>query len=169
MRRFTLVQEIAGSVEDHWKLFLDEEFDRKQYLEGFGFPKYELLDSRDDDARTTRRIRVTPKLDVPGAVSKLLGSSFGYTEEAAYDKVSKLYRAKMTPNVLSDRLSSDSSVRVEPAGEGRSRRTVDVSVEAKIFGLGGVVEMALEKNLRDGWEKSAAYLNQQLRARAAAK
>src|SRR5687767_13478323 len=134
MRRFTLVQEIAGSVEDHWKLFLDEEFDRRQYLEGFGFPKYELLDSRNDDARTTRKIRVTPKLDVPAAVAKILGSSFGYVEEAAYDKGSKLYRARMTPNVLSDRLSSDSSVRVEPApgDAGKCRRTVDVSVEAKI-------------------------------------
>lgn len=166
MRRITLVQEIAGSVDDHWRLFLDEEFDRRQYLEGFGFPKYELLESKDSETETTRKIRVQPKLDVPAAVAKLLGDRFGYVEEAVFDKKTRVYRAKMTTNVLSDRLFSDSVVRAEPAGEGRCRRTCELSVEAKIFGIGGLVEVALEKNLRDGWEKSAAYLNQQLRARA---
>lgn len=168
MRRFTLVQEIAGSVEDHWKLFLDEEFDRRQYLEGFGFPKYELLESKDSESETRRKIRVQPKLDVPAAVAKILGDKFGYTEESVFDKKSKVYRAKMTTNVLSDRLFSDSVVRVEPVGAGndRCRRTCDLSVEAKIFGIGGLVEVALEKNLRDGWEKGAVYMNQQLKAKA---
>jgi hypothetical protein len=170
MRRFTLVQEIAGSVDDHWKLFLDDEFDRRQYLEGFGFPKYELLEHKDSESQITRKIRVQPKLDVPAAVAKLLGDKFGYVEESVFDKTSRVYRAKMTTNVLSDRLFSDSVVRVEPAGTAndRCRRTCDLSVEAKIFGIGGLVEVALEKNLRDGWEKGAAYMNQQLRARAQA-
>jgi hypothetical protein len=166
MRRITLVQDIAGSVDDHWRLFMDEDFDRRQYLEGFGFPKYELLENHDGEIEHRRRIRVQPKLDVPAAVAKLLGDRFGYVEEGVFDKRSRVYRAKMTTNVLSDRLFSDSVVRVDPVGEGRCKRTCELSVEAKIFGIGGLVEVALEKNLRDGWEKSAAYMNQRLRAAA---
>ena len=90
--------------------------------------------------------------------AKLLGDSFGYTETHNFDKKTKLFRARMTPSVLADRLSSESVVRVEAAGAGKCRRTVEVSVEARIFGVGGLVEGALEKNLRTGWVDSAGYL-----------
>jgi hypothetical protein len=159
MRRFTMVQEIVADVDTHWKLFLDNDFDRVQYLEGFGFPSYELVLHRETDDEVVRNIRVTPKLDVPAAVAKVLGPRFAYVEEGTFDKKTKVWRSRMIPNILSDRLSSDATVRVEPAGEGRSRRTCELSVEAKLFAVGGLLESALEKNLRKGWEDSARYMN----------
>ena len=158
MRRFTLIQDFSVEPDEHWRLFLDDEVERRMFLEGFRFPKYELLERRETDDEIVRKIRVVPRLDVPGAVAKLLGNSFGYTEVHNFDKKTKVFRAKTIPSVLADRLSSESTVRVEPAGPGNCRRTVDVSVEARIFGIGGLVETALEKNLRNGWVDSAAYL-----------
>ena len=43
---------------------------------------------------------------------------------------------------------------------------IELSVEARIFGVGGLVEASLEKSMRDGWEKSVAYLNNEVRRRA---
>jgi hypothetical protein len=159
MRRFTMIQDIALDLDEHWRLFLDDDFDKKMYLEGFGFPRYELLEHRDAEAESFRRIRVVPKLDVPGPVAKLLGSSFAYTEEQTFDKKARKVRARVIPSVLSDRMGSESSVAAEAAGPGKTRRTVEISVEARIFGIGGVVESALEKNLRSGWDNAAAYMN----------
>jgi hypothetical protein len=168
MRRFTLVQDIALDLDEHWRLFLDDDFDRTMYLEGFGFPRYELLDHRDSEVESFRRIRVVPKLDVPGPVAKLLGSSFAYTEEQTFDKKARTFNSRVIPSVLADRLHSTSSVRAESSGAGRTRRNVEVTVEARIFGVGTVVEGALEKNLRTGWDNAAAYMNkhaQTLRAK----
>jgi hypothetical protein len=162
MRRFTLVQEIATDVDNHWRLFFDDDFERAMYLDGFRFPRYELLESRKSDNEIVRRIKVTPRLDVPAAVAKLLGSSFGYIEEARFDAKARVLRARLIPNVLADRLSSEVTVRAEPAGEGRCRRTVDGTVDARIFGVGGLVEGALEKNLRSGWAQAAAYMNRKV-------
>ena len=158
MRRFTLVQDFSVEPDEHWRLFLDDEVERRMYLEGFRFPKYELLERRETEDEIVRKIRVVPRLDVPGAVAKLLGDSFGYTETHSFDKKTKVFRAKTTPSVLADRLSSEATVRVDAAGPGKCRRTVDVSVEAKVFGVGGLIEAALEKNLRTGWLDSAGYL-----------
>ena len=166
MRRLTLVQDIALDLDEHWRLFLDDDFDRKQYLEGFGFPRYEVLERRDGEAETFRRIRVVPKLDLPGPVAKLLGSSFAYTEDQTFDKKARTFRSKTIPSVLADRLTSESNVRAESAGVGRCRRTVEVSVEARIFGIGGLVESAFEKNLRSGWENAARYMNAQAAKKA---
>ncbi len=163
MRSFTLVQDIATDPESHWKLFLDPEFDKTQYLKGFGFPAYEVVEHKVSDDEVIHRIRVTPKLDLPAVVAKAFGPRFGYTEDGKFDKKSQTWRSRMIPNILADRMHSDAVVRVAPAGEGKSRRTCELSVEAKIFGIGGLVESALEKNLRQGWERGAAFMNAWLR------
>jgi uncharacterized protein DUF2505 len=161
MRRFTMVQDIGVDLDEHWRLFLDDDFERDMYLKGFGFPKYEVVESRTTDKEIFRKLRVTPKLDLPGPVAKLLGSSFGYVEEGTFDRVAKTFASHQIPNVLADRLKSDARVRAEATGEGRCRRTIDLSVEARIFGIGGLVESAIEKNMRSGWENSAAYMNRE--------
>src|SRR6266581_2136317 len=86
MRRFTLVQDIATDPENHWRLFLDPEFDRAQYLRGFGFPAYEILEHKETADEVVHRIRVTPKLDLPAVVAKALGPRFAYTEDGTFDK-----------------------------------------------------------------------------------
>jgi hypothetical protein len=50
------------------------------------------------------------------------------------------------------------TVRIEPAGDGHCRRTDDFSIEAKIFGLGSLIESSIEKELRSAREKEYAFL-----------
>jgi hypothetical protein len=159
VRRFTLSQNIAADVDEHWRLFLDDDVERRMYVERLHFHRYELLERRETDAELVRKIRVVPKLDVPGAVAKLLGDSFAYTESQTFDKKTSVFRSKIVPSVFADQLGSETVVRAEAAGPGKCRRTVDLSVEARVFGIGGLVESALEKNLRSGWVDSAAYLD----------
>ena len=53
--------------------------------------------------------------------------------------------------------------RVEPAGEGKCRRIADISMEAKVFGVGGMLESTTEKNMRQGYDASARFMNQWIR------
>jgi hypothetical protein len=50
------------------------------------------------------------------------------------------------------------TVRVEAAGDGRCRRTDDFSIEAKLFGLGGLIESSIEKELQTARAKEYAFL-----------
>jgi hypothetical protein len=101
----------------------------------------------------------------PSAVQKMLGGSFSYLEEGTFDRATKVFRWKSTPSALAEKVKTGGTVRAEPAGPGQVRRICDFQYEAKIFGIGGVVESVIEKGLRGGWNKSADFLNGWLAAR----
>jgi hypothetical protein len=68
----------------------------------------------------------------------------------------------MTPSTLADKLFTSGTVRVEPIGTDKVRRIAEMSIEAKIFAVGGLIESTAEKQMRDGWDKSAVFMNRYL-------
>jgi hypothetical protein len=166
MTKFTLTHEFNCTPEVFWQVFFDKDFNTELYLRGLGFPEYSVLDQRETDAQITRKTSGQPKMSLPGPVEKLLGAGFRYTEEGTFDKATKKWRFKLTPSTLADKLRHEGTVRCEAVGEGRCRRIVDLEMEAKIFGLGGLVESSSEKQMRDGWEKSAEFQRQWLARKA---
>jgi hypothetical protein len=162
MRTFTITQDIATDVATHWTLFLDDAYDRAQYIEGLHYPAYELVERTETDAEVRRTIRVTPLLDLPGPVQKLLGKGFGYEESGRFDKATQIWSSTTTPNMLRGRLRSTSTVRCEPAGDVRCTRIIELAVEANVFAIGSLVESSLEKNFRTGWAGVAAYMNKRV-------
>ncbi len=159
MSKFTLTHEINCDTETFWKIFFDKEFNEKLFREHLGFPKFDILECRETAESVYRKIYGMPKMDVPGPVAKLLGSSFSYTEEGTFDRKTGVWKWKMTASALADKLRNEGAVRVETAGEGKVRRIADITSEAKVFGVGGLIEGATEKNMRAGWDASAAYMN----------
>lgn len=163
MRQFTLTQDIDADVAHHWRLFLDDAYDRANYLEGLHYPSYTLVERVETDTQIRRTIRVTPKLDLPGPVAKLFGNGFGYTDAGVFDKTAQIWKSQTTPNMLKGKLRSESVVRCEPSGD-RCRRICEILVECTVFAIGGLVESSLEKNMRAGWTGAAAFINKQLAA-----
>jgi hypothetical protein len=159
MNRFTMTHEINCNVETFWKVFFDATFNQKLYLEGLKFPDFRILDQKETDTQITRRATGKPKLNMPGPIMKVLGDSFGYTEDGTFDKASKIWRWKMTPTTLADKLKQEGSMRLEPVGDSKVRRIAELSIEAKIFALGGLMESSGEKQLREGWDESAVFMN----------
>lgn len=163
MGKFTVTHEINCNVETFWKVFFDKDFNTKLYLEHLGFPEFKVLDQQETDNDLVRKVVGMPKMDVPGPVAKLLGSNFRYTEEGKFDKKSGVWRWKMIPSVQADKLRNEGTLRIEPIGDAKVRRIAEIVIEAKIFGVGGLIESSSEKQLRDGWDKSAVYMNQWLK------
>ena len=162
MGKFTVTHEINCNVDTFWKTFLDREFNTQLYTQALGFPEWTILDQSEDDTRAARKVTALPKMEATMSVQKLLGSNFRYTEEGSMTKPERVWRWKMTPSTLVDKLLTSGVVRAEPIGDGKTRRIAEMVVEAKIFGVGGLIESSAEKQLREGWDKSAAFMNKYL-------
>ena len=162
MGKFTVTHEINCNVETFWSTFFDKSFNEKLYLEALGFPEYKTLEQSETDTRITRKVKGQPKMSLPGPVAKLFGSNFSYVEEGSFDKATKVWRWKLTPSTLAEKLIQDGSVRVEAIGDSKVRRVADLTIEAKVFGVGGLIESSAEKQLREGWDASAVYMNKYL-------
>lgn len=161
MTKFTMTHEFNCSVETYWKkLQFDEEVNNTLYKKTLGFPDYRVLESRDTDAETFKKVSVTPKLEVPGAVQKVLGSNFAYVEETRFDKKSGVMTFKVTPSTMADKMFTSGTLRMQSLGEHRCRRTIEVVVEAKVMLVGSLLESTAEKNVRDGYDKGSRFFNQ---------
>lgn len=156
---FTMTHEIDCDADRFWQIFLDRDFTSRLYKEELGFPAWQLESEKDSDREILRTVRATPKMDVPGPVAKLLGSGFSYVEEGRFDKATKTYRWNIKPSTLENKLRNEGTVRCEPLGPSKCRRIVEVVLDAKVFGVGGIIEGAVEKGLREGWEMSAKATN----------
>ena len=163
MKSFTLSHEINCDLDAFWKIFFDKEFNVALFRDGLQFPHYEVLELKDGEKEILRRVKVTPKMDAPGPVAKVLGNSFSYVEDATFDKASKVLTWKTTPSSMADKVTTKGTIKAEPAGEGKVMRLSEFHYEAKVFGIGGLLESAFEKSLRSGWDKSAEFLNRWLK------
>ncbi len=164
MGKFTLTHEINCNEETFWKTFFDKTFNEKLFRGELHFPEYNIVDQSETDKELKRKVSGQPKMDLPGPVAKLLGSNFRYVEEGTWDKSSKLWRWKMIPSVLAEKMRNEGSMRIEPIGDNKVRRVAELVVEAKIFGVGGLMESSAEKALRKGWDASAVFMNKYLAA-----
>lgn len=164
MTTFVMRHDLDCSPDRHWEVFLDNVLNKDLYLKHLGFPHWEVLEVKETDKEIIRRVKATPKLDAPAAVVKILGDGFGYTEEGRFDREKKVFKFVITPSTLQGKLRNEGTVRCEPRGEGKCTRVVEIIAEAKVFGVGGMLESMTEKNLRDGWGKSATYINDWLKS-----
>lgn len=161
MHKYTMTHEFSCSVDTYWKkLQFDDEVNNTLYKKTLGFPEYAVLEQRDGDADIVKRVRVTPKIEMPSAVQKILGSNFGYTEETRFDKKAAVMTFKVTPSTLADKLFTTGTMRVEALGGNRCRRVIDVNTEAKVMLVGKLLEEFAEKSVRDGYDKGARFFNQ---------
>lgn len=162
MNKFTLTHEINCNVDTFWKMFFDVELSAKLFKEGLGFPDWRVVQSKDTETTFTRTTAVSPKLNLPGPVVKALGSSFSYTEDGTFDKAAKIWRWTMTPSALAGKMHTEGSLVCTPIGDAKVKRVIEISLEAKVFMIGGVIEDSFQKEMTNGWAKSATLMNEWL-------
>ncbi|MBX7083970.1 MAG: DUF2505 domain-containing protein [Nannocystaceae bacterium] len=158
MIEFTLLHDFDVTPAQFWALYLDPAFTRTLLLEGLGFGTAEIEPVVDRDGKRSRSMRVQPKLELPAAVAKVLGPKLGYTETGRLDVARSEWSYEIAMSVLTERIRLGGRMKVEPLGERRCHRTSVLWVEVRILGVGGLIEKAAEKNMRDGWEKAAVWV-----------
>ena len=163
MMQFTVTRELPCSADAFWASFLDSAFVTRAFG-ALGFPKYDVLEVKDDRERLLRRADATPMIDAPAVVQKVLGPSFGYVEEGQFDRATKTWTWKAVPSVMADRSSMVGRLVVEPLGADRCRTKLEATIEWKMLGLGGLLESTCEKTMRSSWEKFGDFCEASLRA-----
>jgi len=164
VKRFSLEHEIHCSPQRYWELFKDTDFTRDMLLQGLGFSSCKVGPFNADGTR--REIEAVPRLDVPDAVARVIGPRLGYTELGEFDDAQRTWRYRLRMSVLTERLRVQGVMRLQPTGSDRCRRVSDHEVEAKVLGVGGLLERATESNIRTGWGNSASWINGWLAARS---
>ena len=150
------------------KIFFDAEFNRRMYLEELGFSSWKEVSVREDDAKISRVVEVSPPVgELPGPLKKLVGEGFGYREQGEFDKSTQRYRVTAVPNRLGDKLSVVGELWVEPVGESACRRIFEAKVVAKVFGVGGLLESRIVNDTKKNYEEAAGYTRKFLAARSA--
>jgi hypothetical protein len=158
--KVTISHDFNCDPDTFWtKIFFDPEYNRALYKDALQFPEYTVLEERDAGGEVVRRVRVTPKQEAPAAVQKLVGGAFSYVEEGRFDKAGKRYRFRVVPSTLGDKIKSEGELRAEPAGPGKMRRIVEMTIEVKIFGVGGIVEGFVSKSMQESYAQAAAFTN----------
>ncbi|WP_438007956.1 DUF2505 family protein [Sorangium sp. So ce321] len=143
-----------------WELFFSAEVNERMYRDVLKFPAFEVLEQREDERTMVRKATGQPRIHgLPAPIQSMLGPNFRYIEDSVFDKAARSWSWTMAPNLLSDRLRNSGTLLVEPSGPGKVTRVARATIEAKIFGFGKVLEGIMEKEMRAGWDDSAAFLN----------
>jgi len=147
------------------KIFFDHEFNRQLYLVQLGFPEWLILNETDNGSEIVRQVKVSPKQDAPGPVQKLLGDRFSYIEDGKFDKATKQYRFKITPSSMAERINTSGVMRIETIQPKRIRRVIELDIEVKIFGVGGMIESYTAKATKESYDKTATFTQKWLTER----
>jgi hypothetical protein len=143
-----------------WRDFADDEFNRELFLSEMGYPVYNVLERRSDGPRLWRRLEITPKVDLPAGVAKIVGSALTFLEEGEYD--GEVYRFTfLSPpgSFAADLATSTGVIRTEPGAGGTTKRTIDVTCEIRMFGVGRMLESAAVKIAQDTYSAQAVAWN----------
>ena len=102
-------------------------------------------------------MEVTPNIKLPAAVSRVVGGSLGYTERATCVPAERRMSLEHVTNALGSKLSLRGEISTMPRGDGLTRVSV-FHIEARVFGVGGALERAVEGNIRESLDRTARFL-----------
>ena len=168
--KFILRHPYAIEPEAFWRdVFFDPAYNEAMYLKALKFEGMKVLeDTTSETGRRARKMAMSPKLDAPGPIKKLLGDSISYIEDGHLDPTKPSWVVKVLPSKLADKTSIQSEMWLERTGPGQSDRVAAFDIEVKIFGIGGMFEKFLEKTMRENYQQAADFTNVWLREKGLA-
>lgn len=161
MRKATASVSLACSPEAFWRIYLDPAYVKALYLDELRYKACEVLEI----SETARKLRVVPRLNLPGPIEALIGDGFAYEDHGTLDRATATWTWQMVqPRELApgakarkDVVRTSGTLRVVATPDG-CRRTDDLTIEAKVFGIGGLIEGSAEKEARAAWDKEFVLL-----------
>jgi hypothetical protein len=163
--RFAIKHLLETDVDTFWhKIFFDDAFNRALCVDHLKFRIFKTLDFKQEpNGVITRRVENGPPAEVPKVVAKALGDSVNYVEEGRFDPASRKWSFSVIPAVAANKIRTVGELWVEPRGEKRIERFIEVDIQVKIFGIGSMVEQLIEKQTRDLYDRAASFTNQWIR------
>ncbi|MEN9581718.1 MAG: hypothetical protein RJA70_4727 [Pseudomonadota bacterium] len=154
-------------VERFWaEVFFDRAFNEALFLGRLKFERWEEVERTETSDGFIRVVEAIPRVgDVPGPIKALLKNGAGYRERGEFRRSASRYSLSVTSLSLPDKLVVTGDMSVEPRGEGRCHRLYLAHVQAKLFGIGGLLEKLVLDNIEKSYTKSATFTESWLRDR----
>ncbi len=125
---------------------------------GFG---YEVL--VDDHESGVRKTHITPVVDAPAMLVKVIGDSVSFEEHGQLHRGDATHYAfTVIPGVFPKRIKISGEMSIEPNGNERCWRIVAFKVECKILGIGKLFERFVSKEIERNYQESAGFTNKYL-------
>ncbi len=167
MKSFLCRHEIHCTPAEFWEKIHFGGFNQAMYDRlGYG---YEVLE--DDPESGKRRSHITPVVDAPAVLVKALGESVSFEErgqlhrDAEDDPAKHRYEFDVIPAVFPNKIKINGHMTVEPKGDDRCWRCVQFNVGCTIFGIGGIFEHFVVKEIQKNYDESARFTNDYLAGR----
>lgn len=160
--RYTIRHTFNVDADTFWgKLFFDPAYNEALFTQYLKFKQYKVLElQHDPDGSVHRRVECAPAIEIPAVVKKVIGDSTSYVEDGRFDPKSKRFSVNATPKVAADRFQTHITMWVEPRGDKKVERFVEVDSTVKVFGVGKVIEGILEQQMRSNYDQAATFTNQ---------
>lgn len=170
MKTSTTTVELPCTPDACWSSFLDESYLRALYLDELEYRAFDVVEL----SATSRKLRIAPNMKLPAPVAKLIGDAFVYEEHGTLDRAKNEWTWRMAQPVnldskrkpRRDAVIMHGTARIEASGAGHCRRTDTSSVEAKIFGLGSLIESTIDKELQRARAKEYSFFARWLHSKA---
>ncbi len=159
MKRVRIAHEVNCSPEVFWQLYLDPVFTEALVREAIKVDNFKILKFEESPTEVHRITTGQPRISAPAAIQKIIGANFSYTEVLRFDRTQQVAKTSISLSTFGDKVRNDTTLRVEVLGPNRIRRIGDAEIEAKIFGMGGLIESNMEKQMQSGWADGAAFTN----------
>jgi hypothetical protein len=165
MLRTKIEHEFDCSEAVFWQTsFLDDEYNRRLYLETLQFPEWRILEQHVSDISLQRRVQIQPFVEnLPAAMKKVVGDKLGYVEDGRLDRKANRYRFRCIPSSGADKTDITGEMWTEVIAPGRIRRLVDFETDVRIMIVGRVIEQRTVDDTRKTYDKIAEFLRQYLR------
>ncbi|MEM9068054.1 MAG: DUF2505 family protein [Myxococcota bacterium] len=164
MKTFTCRHEISCTPAEFWE---------KIHLGGFNRAMYDRLgygyDIIEDNLETgVRKTHITPVVDAPAVLVKALGESVSFEEHgqlhfgANGDGAANRYEFTVLPGVFPKKIKISGKMTTDPSTEGKCFRVVEFNIGCTIFGIGGIFERFVSKEIQKNYDDSAGFTNDYL-------
>lgn len=162
MAEFRVEHTFNCSEETFWsKIFFDPAYNSSLFSKRLKFSHWQETKREESPDKIVRVIEASPPMgDVPAALKSLVGDGVRYEERGVFERASKRYTVDVVPNRLADKIQVRIQITTQAAGPDRVIRRVNGTVQAKIFGVGGILEKKLIADLEKSYSKSAEFTNQ---------
>ncbi len=143
------------------KCVFDADYNEALYLQVLGFERYEQVGFSDDGETIRRAVHASPKMPaVPEVVKKVLGNSLAYVETGAFSRKARRYTFTAIPTALAGKATTTGSIAVEMLGPRILGRTVNLTVDVRVFLVGGLIEDQILASLRESYERAASFTDE---------
>jgi hypothetical protein len=151
------------NTDTYWDIFFSPEFNHSLFVERLHFERWEITSTQETPHGFRRVVEaIPPARNLPGPLKAILKRGTGYREEGEFNRADSTYRLVAISHSLPEKLVVSGKVHVVSRGENQCRRSYDAVVQAKLFGLGGLLEERVladvEKSLNRAAEHTAAWL-----------